>query len=112
MDWGMAALIAFGGAGAGGLWMALLRKPAPLWMVALHVAFVLAGIAGLFAVTNSPDADTLLQAALLIYGVAAMLGTYLASFRFGTEAPSALLIWGHGGVAAVASIVLAVALFG
>ena len=112
MDWGLAALIAFGGAGASGVWMALMRKAAPLWLVGMHVAFVLGGIAGLLAVTNTPDADVLAKAALVLAGIAAALGTYVASFRFGGAPPSRLLVWGHGAVAAGAAAVLAVVVFG
>lgn len=102
-------------AATGGLIMAVRAfkgQGAPMLMAVLHFVFAGAGAGTLaaFIFTQAPAEAGLFKAALITYGLAALGGLYLFSFRFRDAGmPPKAVIAIHGAVAAVGTVLLVLA---
>jgi hypothetical protein len=109
------ALILFAIAAVGGLTMAVMhfrgQTPPRVGIAVLHGVLAAAGLVVLLMAVMSPGAPRAVQAALGIFVVAALGGFGLLSFHLrGRPLPNGLVI-GHGALAVVAFLILAVAVF-
>ncbi len=108
------ALLIFALAAAGGLYMAtrVLKSQLAPWAVSLlHAALGATGILLLLWALVTQVTGALLCWSLALFVVAALGGFLLASFHVRKKLPPKAIVFIHGGVAVIAFLLLAVAVF-
>ncbi len=111
----LTALILFGLAALGGtalLWMHLQNDDAPLGIAALHGLLGAAGLVVLLWTVLQRRAGSLLWASVLLFALAAVGGLVLITNHLRGNSLSPGLMYGHGGAAVVAFVLLIVSYLG
>lgn len=111
----LTALILFGLAALGGaalLWMHLQNDDAPLSVAAIHGLLGATGLVVLLWTVFQSSAGSLLWASVLLFVLAALGGFVLITNHLRGESLSPGLMYGHGGAAVVAFVLLVVAYLG
>lgn len=110
MNLSFLALALYAVASAGGGIMAartISKQPSPILMSILHFTFAASAsvVLGFYIFTNEVSSRFLI--ALALFGVTALGGLYMGSFRFKDRYPPQWLVWGHS-IAATVSIIMLV----
>lgn len=109
------ALILFAVAALGGLfllWQHLQGAGMPGSIAIVHGAVAATALVLLLIAYLMDDISGLASVALIVFVVAALGGFYLASFHLRGERHPTALIFGHGGIAVVAFVLLLLAVIG
>lgn len=103
------ALALYAMASAGGGIMAaraLYDQPSPMIMSVLHFTFAACGSIVLAYYTFTNEVSDRFLIALAFFGLTAIGGIYMGSFRFRDKYPPKFIVWGHSAAATLSIIVL------
>jgi len=103
------ALALYAMASAGGGIMAartLYDQPSPMMMSILHFSFAACGSVVLAYYIFTNEVNDRFLVALALFGLTALGGIYMGSFRFRDRYPPKFLVWGHSVAATVSIVVL------